>query len=87
VRAGIADGAFRADADDRQFATDVYGVMLAFYHAYRLLQEPGAERRARAAFDTLLTDLMVPSTGAAVATVGSGHLGTRATHQTTGTDP
>ena len=57
VRAGAADGAFGADADARQFATDLYGVMLAFYHAHRLLREPAAASRARSAFATLLAAL------------------------------
>ena len=52
-----ADGAFRPDADGYQLAADVYGVMLSFYLAHRLLQDPAAERRARVAFETLLTAL------------------------------
>jgi AcrR family transcriptional regulator len=57
VRTG--DGAFRADADPAQLATDLYGVMLAFYLTHRLLQDPSAETRARAAFTTLLAALTV----------------------------
>ncbi len=51
------DGELRAGADGRQLAFDVYGVMLSFYLAHRLLQDPAAERRARAAFDALLAAL------------------------------
>lgn len=54
VRSGISAGAFRPDTDPRQFANDLYGVMLAFYHAHRLLRAPGAEDRARTAVDALL---------------------------------
>ncbi|HEY3436341.1 MAG TPA: TetR/AcrR family transcriptional regulator, partial [Actinotalea sp.] len=54
VRGGVTEGQLRADADPRQFATDLYGVMLAYYHGYRLLSDPDAERRARAAVDALL---------------------------------
>lgn len=53
-RTGITEGQFRADADPMQFAADLDGVMLAFYHWHRLLDDPAAEARARRAFDTLL---------------------------------
>ncbi|MEV6524778.1 TetR/AcrR family transcriptional regulator [Longispora sp. NPDC051575] len=55
-RAGVSEGTFRADADAEQFAHDVNGVMLGFYHAFRLLRDPLAETRARRAFDTLLNN-------------------------------
>ena len=44
---GITEGHFRPDADPRQFAQDLEGVMLAFHLASRLLQDPDAERRTR----------------------------------------
>lgn len=53
-RTGIAEGQFRADADPDQFATDLHGVMLSFYHAFRLLDDGLAEARARRAFEALL---------------------------------
>lgn len=53
-RTGITEGQFRPDADPMQFASDLDGVMLAFYHWHRLLDDPAAEARARRAFDTLL---------------------------------
>jgi AcrR family transcriptional regulator len=55
-RSGVAEGHFRDDADPDQFATDLDGVMLAFYHAYRLLRDDAAESRARRAFTRLLND-------------------------------
>jgi hypothetical protein len=54
-RTGISEGHFRADADPEQFAADLDGVMLAFYHANRLLDDPAAETRARNAFEALLS--------------------------------
>lgn len=51
---GISERQFRHDVDMHQFATDLYGVMLAFYHGYRLLADPDAETRARAAVAALL---------------------------------
>jgi AcrR family transcriptional regulator len=51
---GIGEGHFRPDADPRQFAQDVLGVMLAFHLASRLLGDTAAAVRARRALDALL---------------------------------
>jgi AcrR family transcriptional regulator len=59
VQKGIAADQFRADADAEQFAHDLYGVMLAYHHAARLLRDAKAEGRARHAFETLLAALRV----------------------------
>jgi AcrR family transcriptional regulator len=53
-RTGISEGEFRADADAGQFQHDMTGLMLGFFHAYRLMDEPEAETRARTAFEHLL---------------------------------
>jgi len=47
-------GNLRADADPRQFAHEMNGIGLGYYHAHRLLRDPDAERRARRSFDALL---------------------------------
>jgi AcrR family transcriptional regulator len=52
-RRAQAEGHFRA-GDAEQFAQDVHGTMLAYHHAARLLGDPRAEQRARAAFEALL---------------------------------
>lgn len=54
VRTGIDEGHLSADTDPDQFATDLDGIMLALYHAHRLLRDPQAEARARRAFENLL---------------------------------
>ena len=54
IELGVAAGRLRAGTDAEQFAQDMYGVMLAFHHAWRLLGDPRAETRARRAFDALL---------------------------------
>jgi AcrR family transcriptional regulator len=54
VRTAIAEGHFHADADPEQFAHDLYGVMLGYHHAARLLGDPRATERARRAFEALL---------------------------------
>jgi AcrR family transcriptional regulator len=56
-RAGIQEGHFRVDADAEQFAHDLYGIMLAYHHAARLMRDPAAGPRARAAFESLLTSV------------------------------
>ncbi len=54
VAGGVREGHFRPDVDGRQFAFDLYAVMLGFYHAHRLLEDPRAEARARTNVDLLL---------------------------------
>jgi AcrR family transcriptional regulator len=51
---GITEGHFRPDADPRQFAQDLEGVMLAFHITSRLLADTEAAARSRRALDTLL---------------------------------
>jgi AcrR family transcriptional regulator len=53
-RTGVAEGQFADDADPDQFAHDLYGVLLAFHHASRLLADGRAADRARHAFESLL---------------------------------
>jgi len=54
VRTAIAVREFRPATDPEQMAHDLYGIMLSYHHAARLLQDPEAERRARRAFDALV---------------------------------
>jgi AcrR family transcriptional regulator len=53
-RTGISEGQFLADADEVQFQHDLLGIMLACFHSCRLLGDPAAQTRARAAFERLL---------------------------------
>ncbi|MFN7142559.1 MAG: TetR family transcriptional regulator C-terminal domain-containing protein [Myxococcota bacterium] len=50
----MAEGHFRADTEPDQLAFELYGVMLSYHHRARLLREPDAERRSRAAVERLL---------------------------------
>jgi AcrR family transcriptional regulator len=54
ARTAVSEGHFRSDVDAEQFAYDLYGIMLMFHHSSRLLEDPKAEQRARAAFESLL---------------------------------
>ena len=56
-RNGVSERQFREDLDADQFAHDLYSVMLGFHHASRLLRDPRAEDRARAAFERLLSSV------------------------------
>lgn len=60
-RTGISEGQFRLGADPAQFAHDLHGIILAFMHAHRLLEDPAAEERARRAFENLLAAVRAPS--------------------------
>lgn len=61
VAGGVTAGQFRPDTDTAQFAADLHGVMLAMYHAYRLLEDPAAERHARTAIERLIAGVRVAS--------------------------
>jgi AcrR family transcriptional regulator len=50
----VAEGHFRADLDVEQFAFEVVGAGMAFQQLLKLLDDPQAERRARAAFEALV---------------------------------
>jgi len=54
-RSGVREGHFRADADPEQFAQDLHGILLAYIHVFRLLEDPRAETRTRRAFEALLS--------------------------------
>ena len=54
ARAAVQAGDFRADCDAEQFAYELYGYVMAYQHASRLLGDPKAERRIKKAFLDLL---------------------------------
>ena len=53
-RTGITEGDFREDADAEQFAYNLQGIMLGYFHAHRLLGDPWAPERARRSFEAVL---------------------------------
>lgn len=59
VAGGVQEGRFRSGTDPRQVAADLYGVILGFSHRHRLLGDPRAEERARAAVDALIAGVRV----------------------------
>lgn len=56
VRRGQEAGEFRSDLDPEQLAFEVQGIGLAHHHGARLLRDPRALERARAALDRLVAD-------------------------------
>jgi AcrR family transcriptional regulator len=59
ARIAIEVGHFRADLDPDQFAFQFYALILGFHHVSRLLHDPKAEERVRAAFEQLLAQSRV----------------------------
>jgi AcrR family transcriptional regulator len=55
ARLAIEMGHFRPDADPEQFAFEFYALALGFHHARRMLRDPAAESRFRAAFERLIS--------------------------------
>ncbi len=55
----VEEGHFRKDLDCRQLAIELYAILLGYNHFKRLLREPKAEARARAAFERLVRDASV----------------------------
>ncbi|HEV8582268.1 MAG TPA: TetR/AcrR family transcriptional regulator [Thermoanaerobaculia bacterium] len=54
VRAGAREGHFDPELDPDQLAHELYGIMLGWTHAARLLRDPKVEERTRFAFEALL---------------------------------
>jgi AcrR family transcriptional regulator len=54
VRTAIDEGDFRKNLDPRDFAFELFGIMLAYHHSIRLLGDPKAKKRADAAFEALI---------------------------------
>ena len=51
----IAEGHLRADTDAQQLLFEVHGLILALHHDARFLRRPGADARARAGFENVLS--------------------------------
>ncbi len=54
ARLAIEVGHFREDLDPEQFAFHLYGIVLGYHHAQRLLRDPRAQEHARAAYERLI---------------------------------
>ncbi len=54
ARYAVEVGHFRSNLVGKRFAQELYGILLAHYHFTRLLADPDAEARTRAAFEHLV---------------------------------
>lgn len=54
ARIAVNEGHFRTTLDAELFAFQEYGLVMAYYHARRLFNDPLAEHRVRRAFDALV---------------------------------
>ena len=55
ICAAVAEGHLRADTDAEQLLFEVHGLILALHHDARFLRHAGAEGRARAAFERVVS--------------------------------
>ncbi len=55
----VQEGHFHPETDNRLFAHEFYGILLAYHHAARLLAEPSAEAWARVSFEALIARVHV----------------------------
>ncbi len=55
-----AEGHLRADADERQLAFEIHGLILALHYEARFLRVPGSIARAIAGFDNILARSATP---------------------------
>lgn len=60
VRSAIEEGQFRRDVDADQFAYELWGALLAYHHASRLMRDPQAPERASKAFESLVRTARAP---------------------------
>ncbi len=55
IRMAVDEGHLRPDTDPRQVLFEVHGLTLALHHDARFLRHPGADERARRAFENVLS--------------------------------
>jgi len=60
-RTCVDESGFRGDVDPQQFASDLYGIMLALHHAHVFMGDGAAEERAHRSFESLLDGARVPA--------------------------
>jgi len=61
ARMAIEVGHFRKELDCRQFAFELYGLLLGYHHAKRLFRDPRAESSLRTGIERLLANAAAPS--------------------------
>ena len=64
IRMAVEEGHLRADTDPQQMLFEVHGLILALHHDARFLRRPGADVRARAGFENVLSRYVATPTAA-----------------------
>ena len=67
IRISIDQGHLRADTDPQQMLFEAHGLILALHHDARFLRRPGADARARAGFENVLSHYIATPVDAAAA--------------------
>ncbi len=67
IRIAIEERHLRADTDPQQMLFEVHGLILALHHDARFLRHPGADARARAGFENVLSHYAAPAGSSASA--------------------
>ena len=65
IRISIDEGHLRADTDPQQMLFEIHGLILALHHDARFLRRPGADARARAGFENVLSHYIAAPAAAA----------------------
>ena len=63
IRTAMAEGHLRADTDPQQMLFEVHGLILALHHDARFLRRLGADARARAGFENVLSHYIAVPAG------------------------
>ena len=64
IRIAVDEGHLRPDTDPQQMLFEVHGLILALHHDARFLRHPGADARARVAFENVLSHYIQPALAA-----------------------
>ena len=67
IRIAIDAGHLRPDTDPQQMLFEAHGLILALHHDARFLRRPGADARARAGFENVLSHYLATRVAAAAA--------------------
>lgn len=74
IRLSITQGHLQTDTDAEQLMFEVHGLILALHHDARFLRRPGADARARAGFENVLSRYLYAASSVAVTPPTAGEI-------------
>ena len=77
IRIAIDEGHLKPDTDPQQLLFEVHGLILALHHDARFLRNPGADARARAGFENVLSRYLAPLADVSTASAATPRRGRR----------